>query len=120
MSRFTPIARLFALGFVLVLIGGQVYAQTTRPRRVARTPKTTTDKSASDPLLRPEPTTSPTAKKTSPNDPLLDVEPVKPVANTVAPADTKHAYLLLEQKQFAEAAKEAKSLAELHPNDPEA
>jgi tetratricopeptide (TPR) repeat protein len=48
---------------------------------------------------------------------------VKPVANTVAPApsaDTKHAYLLLEQKQFAAAAKEAKDLAALHPNDPEA
>src|ERR1044072_9920620 len=95
MRRFTPIARLFALCFVLVLIGGQVYSQTTRPRRVARTPKTTTDKSASDPLLRPEPTTSRTAKKTSPNDPLLDVEPVKPVANTVAPApsaDPQHAH----------------------------
>jgi tetratricopeptide (TPR) repeat protein len=51
---------------------------------------------------------------------LLDVQPVKPVANTVAPADTKHAYLLLEQKQFAAAAKEAKDLAGLHPNDPEA
>jgi tetratricopeptide (TPR) repeat protein len=38
----------------------------------------------------------------------------------VAPADTKHAYLLLEQKQFAAAAKEAKELAESHPNDPEA
>jgi tetratricopeptide (TPR) repeat protein len=45
---------------------------------------------------------------------------VKPVANTVAAADTKHAYLLLEQKQFAAAAKEAKDLAALHPNDPEA
>jgi len=42
------------------------------------------------------------------------------VANTVAPADTKHAYLLLEQKQFAAAAKEAKDLATQHPNDPEA
>jgi tetratricopeptide (TPR) repeat protein len=63
---------------------------------------------------------------------LLDVQPVKPVANTVASADTgaaaapnasadtKHAYLLLEQKQFAAAAKEAKSLAAQHPNDPEA
>lgn len=121
MSRFTPIARLFALGFVLVLIAVQIQAQSTRPRRVARpTQKTTTDKSQSDPLLRPEPTTSPTARKTSPNDPLLDVQPVKPVANTVAPADTKHAYLLLEQKQFAAAAKEAKDLAALHPNDPEA
>jgi tetratricopeptide (TPR) repeat protein len=45
---------------------------------------------------------------------------VKPVADTVAPADTKHAYLMLEQKQFAAAAKEAKDLAALHPNDPEA
>jgi len=48
------------------------------------------------------------------------VQPVRPVANTVAPADTKHAYLLLEQKQFAQAAKEARELAESHPNDPEA
>jgi tetratricopeptide (TPR) repeat protein len=40
--------------------------------------------------------------------------------NTVAPADTKHAYLLLEQKQFAAAAKEAKELTATHPNDPEA
>ena len=126
MNRFTPIVRLFALGVVFVLpaflpAGAQVDAQSTRPRRVARpTQKTTTDKSASDPLLRPEPTSSPTARKTSPNDPLLDVQPVKPVANTVAAADTKHAYLLLEQKQFAAAAKEAKDLAALHPNDPEA
>jgi len=51
---------------------------------------------------------------------LLDVQPVKPVANTVAPADTKHAYLMLETKQFAAAAKEAKELTQSHPNDPEA
>jgi tetratricopeptide (TPR) repeat protein len=124
MNRFTPIVRLFALGFVFALFVAQVAeAQTSRPRRVSRTGQkstTTTDKAASDPLLRPEPTSSPTARKTNPNDPLLDVQPVKPVANTVAPADTKHAYLLLEQKQFAAAAKEAKDLAELHPNDPEA
>jgi tetratricopeptide (TPR) repeat protein len=105
------------------LFVAETQAQSTRPRRVSRgTQKTTstTAKSASDPLLRPEPTTSPTARKTNPNDPLLNVQPVKPVANTVAPADTKHAYLLLEQKQFAAAAKEAKDLAALHPNDPEA
>ena len=123
MSRFTPIVRLFAFGFVLLLFVAETQAQSTRPRRVSRgTQKTTstTEKSASDPLLRPEPTTSPTARKTNPNDPLLNVQPVKPVANTVAPADTKHAYLLLEQKQFAAAAKEAKDLAALHPNDPEA
>jgi tetratricopeptide (TPR) repeat protein len=136
MSRFTTIVRLFALGFVFIFFVAQTQAQSTRPRRVARpTQKSTTDKSASDPLLRPEPTNSPTAKKTSPNDPLLDVQPVKPVtpvantggeantgavSTTGATADTKHAYLLLEQKQFAAAAKEAKDLAGLHPNDPEA
>ena len=48
------------------------------------------------------------------------MQPVTPVVNTVAAADTKHAYLLLEQKQFAAAAKEAKDLAGQHPNDPEA
>jgi tetratricopeptide (TPR) repeat protein len=48
------------------------------------------------------------------------VQPVNPVTNTVAPANTQHAYALLEQKQFAAAAKEAKDLAALHPNDPEA
>jgi len=48
------------------------------------------------------------------------VQPVRPVANTVAPADTKHAFLLLEQKQFAAAAKEAKELTASYPNDPEA
>lgn len=63
---------------------------------------------------------SPTARRTSSNDSLLDVQPVRPVANTVAPADTKHAYLLLEQKQFAAAAKEARELAAAHPNDAEA
>jgi hypothetical protein len=44
---------------------------------------------------------------------------VKPVVNTVAGADTSRAYQLLQQKQFAAAAKEAKELAVLHPNDSE-
>jgi hypothetical protein len=51
---------------------------------------------------------------------LLDVKPVKPVANTVAPADTKHAYLMLETKQFAAGSKRSKGTDESHPNDPEA
>ena len=124
MSRFTPIARLFALGFIFVFLIAESQAQSTRPRRVSRQTQkstaSTTNKSANEPLLRPEPTASPTARRTSPNDSLLDVQPVKPVVNTVGTADTKHAYLLLEQKQFAAAAKEAKDLAALHPNDPEA
>lgn len=97
-----------------------IQAQTTRPRRTNKQPAQTTKTPADDPLLKPEPQPSPTARRTSSNDSLLDVQPVRPVANTVAPADTKHAYLLLEQKQFAAAAKEARDLAESHPNDPEA
>jgi tetratricopeptide (TPR) repeat protein len=124
MSRFTLIAA------ILLLSVATSEAQSTRPRRVARPAQksntTTTNKSASEPLLRPEPTSSPTARRTSSNDSLLDVQPVKPVANTVGTAgsggtaDTKQAYLLLEQKQFAAAAKAAKDLAAQHPNDPEA
>jgi len=123
MSRLTPIARIFALGFAFVFIVTQSQAQSTRPRRVSKPTQKSTrtvDKSASEPLLRPEPTASPTARRTSPNDSLLDVQPVKPVVNTVGTADTRQAYLLLEQKQFAAAAKAAKALAEQHPNDPEA
>jgi tetratricopeptide (TPR) repeat protein len=126
MSRFTPIVRLFALGFVFAFLIAEAQAQSTRPRRVAKQPQksagstSTASKSASEPLLRPEPTASPTARRTSSSDSLLDVQPVKPVVNTVGTADTKHAYLMLEQKQFAAAAKEAKDLAALHPNDPEA
>jgi len=37
----------------------------------------------------------------------------------VGGGDTSHAFQLLQQKQFAAAAKEAKSLAEQFPNDPE-
>lgn len=117
MSRFTLIAG------ILLLSVATAEAQSTRPRRAKPAQKsntTTTDKSASEPLLRPEPTSSPTARRSSSNDSLLDVQPVKPVVNTVGTADTKQAYLLLEQKQFAAAAKAAKDLAAQHPNDPEA
>jgi tetratricopeptide (TPR) repeat protein len=115
MSRFTFIAVILLLSVVTS------EAQSTRPRRARPAQKSTAtvDKSASEPLLRPEPTSSP-ARRTSSSDSLLDVQPVKPVVNTVGTADTKHAYLLLEQKQFAAAAKEAKELAAQHPNDPEA
>ena len=122
-TRNSPLYALFSLFIVVLLAVPAVQSQTTRPRRTGKsTQKSTTnsDKPAPDPLLRPEPVTSPSAKKTSPNDSLLDVQPVKPVVNTVSSADTSHAYSLLEQKQFAAAAKEAKELSSLHPNDPEA
>ena len=121
-SRLRRFQRFLGVLALLVIWIVAIEAQTTRPRRTGKTTKTTstTDKSASDPLLKPQPEPSPTARRTDSNAPLLDVQPVKPVANTVAPADTKHAYLLLEQKQFAAAAKEAKDLAAQHPSDPEA
>jgi tetratricopeptide (TPR) repeat protein len=89
-------------------------AQSSRPRRVTKQPL----KPADEPLLRPEPKPSPTARNNS-DRPLIDVQPVKPVVNTVGAGDTSHAYQLLQQKQFAEAAKEAKALAVQFPNDPE-
>jgi len=105
-----------------LLAASVIQAQTTRPRRATKSTKTTAsaEKPASDPLLRPEPQPTPSSRRTSSNDSLLDVQPVKPVVNTVGTADTKHAYLLLEQKQFAAAVKEAKELTVSHPNDPEA
>ena len=121
MCRPTLVRRFLAVLAVFVLGAVVIQAQTTRPRRTGKTPqkaKTTTP--ASEPLLRPEPAASPTARRTSSSDSLLDVQPVRPVVNTVGTADTKQAYLLLEQKQFAAAAKAAKELTVSHPNDPEA
>ena len=99
----------------LALLLCTVNAQSSRPRRVKPAPA----KPAEEPLLRPEPKPSSTARRTS-NTPLLDVQPVKPVANRIASGDTAHAYQLLQQKQFAAAAKEAKSIAANFPNDAEA
>ena len=122
MTRSTFITRLLSAGSAVLLVASVIQAQSTRPRRATKSTKTTAsaDKPASDPLLRPEPQPTTTTRRPSSNDSLLDVQPVRPVANTVGAADTKHAYLLLEQKQFAAAAKEAKELTVTYPNDPEA
>jgi tetratricopeptide (TPR) repeat protein len=121
MCRVMLVQRFFSVGAIFLLTTAVIHAQSTRPRRTGRTTqKTTATKPASDPLLRPEPAPSPTARRTGSSDSLLDVQPVKPVVNTVGTADTKQAYLLLEQKQFAAAAKAAKELTVSHPNDPEA
>jgi len=119
MCRPTLVQRFIILGAIFLLGNAAIQAQTTRPRRTNK-PAQTTKSPADDPLLRPEPQPSPTARRTSSNDSLLDVQPVRPVANTVASADTKHAFLLLDQKQFAAALKEAKELTASYPNDPEA
>jgi tetratricopeptide (TPR) repeat protein len=123
MTRSTFIQRLFTVGAVSLLALSTIQAQSTRPRRANKQTSRTTasaEKPKSDPLLRPEPQPTPSTRRPSSNDSLLDVQPVRPVVNSVGTADTKHAYLLLEQKQFAAAAKEAKELTVSHPNDPEA
>src|SRR6185503_6927599 len=101
MKRSTFVARLFSVGAACLLAASVIQAQSTRPRRATRQTSRTTasaEKPASDPLLRPEPQPTPSSRRPSSNDSLLDVQPVRPVVNTVGTADTKHAYLLLEQK----------------------
>ena len=120
MCRPKLVQRFLSVLAVFLLTTVAIEAQSTRPRRTNRQASQPTKTPAEDPLLRPEPQPSPTARRTSSNDSLLDVQPVKPVANSVATGDTKHAYLLLEQKQFAAAAKEAKDLTATYPNDSEA
>jgi tetratricopeptide (TPR) repeat protein len=102
-------------GVLVLSLVPSISAQSSRPRRVKPQPV----KPAEEPLLRPE-SRSTSSTRTNPNAPLLEVQPVKPVVNNVASGDTNHAYELLQQKQFAAAAKEAKQLAAQFPNDPEA
>lgn len=106
--------RLISLIALVFTLGGVATAQSSRPRRVKPAPKP-----AEEPLLRPEPRTTTTAR-TDPSAPLITVQPVKPVANPIASGDTANAYQLLQQKQFAAAAKEAKAVAANFPNDAEA
>jgi tetratricopeptide (TPR) repeat protein len=108
--------RALSLGLSLTILCGIVAGQSSRPRRVKTQPPA---KPAEEPLLRPESKPSPTARNAS-NRPLIDVQPVKPVVNTVGTGDTTHAYQLLQQKQFAAAAAEAKQIAAQFPNDSEA
>jgi tetratricopeptide (TPR) repeat protein len=104
----------FSLGVMIFLIANMASGQSSRPRRVKPSAKP-----AEEPLLRPEPKPSPTARN-NPNAPLITVQPVRPVVNSNATGDTSHAYQLLQQKQFAAAAKEAKDVASNYPNDAEA
>ena len=106
--------RIVFVSALALAFSGTCVAQSSRPRRVKPAPKP-----AEDPLLRPEPRATTTAR-TDPNAPLINVQPVRPVANPVASGDTSNAYQLLQQKQFAAAAKEAKAVAANFPNDAEA
>src|SRR5262245_29366620 len=88
----------------------------TRPRRVKPAP-TPAPTPTPDTLLGPEPKSSPTANN---NAPLIDVKPAKPVGSAPTATDTMHAYQLFQQKQYAEAAKEAKAIATNDPGNAEA
>src|SRR3989440_2309501 len=115
--KVTPVlASLFAVSMLaFVIVAASVLpaqAQSSRPRRVKPVPSPTPDS-----LLGPEPKPSPVANN---NAPLLDVKPSKPVGNAPVSTDTTHAYQLLQQKQYAAAAKEAKEIATNDPGNAEA
>lgn len=101
-----------------------VAGQSTRPRRVQ--PKTEPKQTASkqpDSLLLPPAKPTPAPRNT--NVPLLDVKPVKPIADSSAPVgldtgDTTHAYTMFQQKQYESAIKEAKLIAKNDPKNAEA
>src|SRR5437667_1589763 len=102
--RFRPLLITFCAGLALTI---GVQAQSSRPRRV----------NPPDTLLGPEPKSPPATDK---NAPLLDVKPAKPVGNAPVSPDTTHAYQLFQQKHYAEAAKEAKQIANSDPGNSEA
>ena len=88
----------------------------SRPRRVRPAP-TPTPTPTPDSLLGPEPKQSPVRQS---NTPLLDVKPAKPIGSAPVSTDTAHAFQLFQQKQYAEAAKEAKAIAAADPGNAEA
>ena len=119
--------RFIVVSVACCLLAGVVAAQSTRPRRVQPKPepKQTASKTTSNPdsLLLPQPKPTPAARNN--NVPLLDVKPVKPVADSSAPVgldtgDTTHAYMLFQQKQYDSAIKEAKLIAKNDPQNSEA
>jgi tetratricopeptide (TPR) repeat protein len=114
MNYRTPVITLIVAITVLtaaLMVNGQ-----SRPRRVKPAPAATPTPTP-DTLLGPAPTPAPTANN---NAPLLDVKPSKPVGTAPASTDTMHAYQLFQQKQYAEAAKEAKAIAANDPGNAEA
>jgi len=97
---------------ICIAAAGATAAQSTRPRRVRPAPTPTPDS-----LLGPEPKPAPVANR---NAPLLDVKPTKPVGDAPVSSDTTHAYQLFQQKQYADAAKEARLIAKADPTNAEA
>src|SRR5260370_9188756 len=103
-QRFRPLVITFCAGLAVSIGGGGSAggARRVKPR---------------DTLLGAEPKSPPATDK---NAPLLDVKPAKPVGNAPVSTDTTHAYQLFQQKQYADAAKEAKQIANSDPGNSEA
>lgn len=121
MKYRTPVLTLILLAIVTavaVSFGARAADAQTRPRRVKPAP-TPAPSPTPESLLGPAPKSSPAANS---NAPLLDVKPAKPVGAVPASTsgDTMHAYQLFQQKQYAEAAKEAKAIATNDPGNAEA
>src|SRR5712691_8076051 len=102
--RFRPLLLTVCAGLALTI---SLQAQSSRPRRV----------NPPDTLLGPEPKSPPATDR---NAPLLDVKPAKPVGNAPVSTDTTHAYQLFQQKQYDDAAREAKQIANSDPGNSEA
>jgi tetratricopeptide (TPR) repeat protein len=103
---------ILVIATICVVGAGGTAAQSTRPRRVKPAPSPTPDS-----LLGPAPTPAPGAHTPAP---LLDVKPTKPVGDAPVSSDTTHAYQLFQQKQYADAAKEARLIARADPTNAEA
>lgn len=123
----------------------QAQSGSTRPRRVSRQPasqaqKSNTNKAVDEPLLDVQPIngsnsgnsrsrTSSNNNNTADTSPLLSPIPSSSSASSSttptatassSSSDTTRAYALLQQKQYAEAAKLAKAISSANPNDSEA
>jgi tetratricopeptide (TPR) repeat protein len=129
--KSTHLLRIIALGSAVLLCAVACDAQSgaSRPRRVnpqqqpvssngnsgesQRQPARTSRQSGDSPLLTPVTVTAtPTTTNTT--------APTTATAAATPRSDTAHAYTLLQQKQYAAAASEAKQLAAGNPTDAEA
>ncbi len=120
MSKYFQRA-LILTGILFIFSTALVHAQSgsTRPRRVPQPqstprpkPTTTNTPKAEEPLLTPVPASSTGV-------PASSAGATTPVAASTAGSTTR-AYTLLQQKQYAEAAREAKQVAASEPNNSEA
>lgn len=104
-SKFS--SRMIALTGAVLVFSATIFAQSgaTRPRRVNPPPAASVEE------------TQPSAPVES--QPVARTRPGTPRTVPTEVADTSHAFALLQQKQYAAAAQEAKQLAATFPNDSE-